>query len=715
MERLLVACAYTIGPRSREALCEAVHESSGVATASERLTETLDRLLHSGALVEHQQSIRVSEATREDLRRYEEATMASEERVQTKFQQAVQEHGLAERSDELWHVLETQIVLPITRYLGAQLYELLTSPTSNSRSDILSHIETLDEQYGEGIRQFFFSFIDPSDNDIRSFVLRRLNAQYAADAAALPRLALDRLAKQHAIPSRVRLMVDTNFLFSIMGLHDNPGNEEANKLLQLVRDVSSRINLQLYVLPITIEETRTVLSDISFRLSGFRGQPNLAEAAKHTNSLGLAERYFQAASESPTNLTPSDFFDPYESDLLTILRSKSVELYNTPLDDLSMDQDVIDDILELSELQKTHRRRGEKSYEANRHDMVLWHFARRERSASLDSPLEATIWVVTLDYGLMSFERRKLRNSSLQPPVCLEPAAIIQLFQFWVPSSTELDEALVGSIRQPLLFLNFGVESEQVTLRILAQLSRYGGAGDLPPNVALEILTNEALRHRISSSDANRSSDEEVVGEELLEMIGQLHTERDAARSDAELGLEKIAMISPLAETASRERSLRMEAENRLRTVRDRIRTSEERVSELGANLADRDSRIAELHDHILELQQGVDEWKEADRHKRLMRRTTGMSLLAIGISLALLLGSGLTLDAHMGTALSWICGGGLSSLTLLLGLEFSLRKTPLAESRVYAAIQWLRNMWWAFAVAVVASLVAAWIGNGGP
>ena len=178
-------------------------------------------------------------------------------------------------------------------------------------------------------------------------MLRRLNAQYVADATALPAAALDRLAKQRSVPSRVRLMVDTNFLFSILGLHDNPGNEEANKLLQLVDEVRSRVKLQLYVLPITFDETRNVLSDVAVRLTDFRGQPNLAEAAKRTKSLGLAQRYLEAASQSPTNLSAADFFAPYESDLLTVLRSKSVELYNTSLDELRMDQDVIDDVLEF--------------------------------------------------------------------------------------------------------------------------------------------------------------------------------------------------------------------------------------------------------------------------------------------------------------------------------------------------------------------------------
>lgn len=710
MERLVLACSYTAGPSSRSHLCEAVRQSSGVELTSERFDEIAGRLLQTGSLVEHQESVFVSEAIREDLHAYEEKTMASEERVRTKFNLAAQENGLTERSDELWPVLETEVILPITRYLGARLYELLASPTSVSHIDMSLQIEGIDDRYGVGIRDFFYGFIDPTDHDIRTFVLRRLNAQYAADAAALPAAALNRLAKQGSVPSRVRLVVDTNFLFSILGLHDNPGNEEANKLLQLVEEVRSRVKLQLYVLPITFDESRNVLSDVAVRLSGFRGQPNLAEAAKRTQSLGLAERYLEAASKSPTNLSPSDFFSPYESDLLTVLRSKGVELYNTSLDELRVDQEVIDDVLELSETQRVHRRRGEKSYEANLHDMVLWHFARRERSPSLTSPIEASIWVVTLDYGLLSFERRKLRGLRDQPPICLEPASIIQLFQFWVPSSIELDEALVGSIRQPLLFLNFGVESEQVTLRILAQLSRFDGAGDLSPDVALEILTNEALRQRISSSAENRQTDEEIIGEELLEMIDDLTAARDEARRDARHQFERVSEISPLADAAAQERSRRKEAEKNVRAARSIQKASEGRLTSLAAKVAEQNSQIQGLTDLNTELQDRFEEVDRVQARRKEGRWLALKCLTAVLVSFLLLLGGSVALSSYMATLLAWSLCAALSLLVLLMGVELSLRDTFLAESKLYAGMKLIRKFWWAFAIAVAASLIAAWI-----
>lgn len=707
LERLVLACAYKLGPTSRDRLCGAVQESSGVNVTSDRLTDTLARLLEAGSLVEHHESVRVSETVREELKAYEAKTIEGEKRVHLKFIEMAKEHNLAERTDELWPILEREVILPIVRYMGAQLYELLTLTDPDARTDLSAHIDGMDERYGEGIRDFFFEFIDPTDDDIRRFVLRRLNAQYATDAAALPASALDRLAQRPVIPSRVRLIVDTNFLFSIMGLHNNPGNEEANKLLQLVSEVSSRVNLKLYVLPITVDETRTVLGDVTRRLSRFRGQPNLAEAAKYTNSLGLAERYLEAASRSSTNLSPADFFGPYESDLLPVLRNKNVELYNTSLDELRTDQDVIDDIHELSERQQRFRRRGEKSYETNLHDMVLWHFARRERRVSQTSPLEVSIWIVTLDYSLISFEKYKLRRRGVQIPICLEPASIIQLFQFWVPSSTELDEALVGSLRQPLLFLNFGQESEQVTLRILGQLSRFDGAGDLPPEVALEILTNEALRQRISASQSDRETDEQIVGEELLEMINQLTVDRDEAR---QYGSERLNDLTTLSEAASREKSLREQAEERLRKSYEIQQLADRQMKELIDYRAARDVRVAELERQNSDLEQSLENIRQAETQKKLRQQLLIRSLLLFLTSLATLVGGSIALSTQIATPLAWTTCGGLSSLALFVGLEIIMRNANLAESKTYSMIRWLKRSALTFLFAVAASLSAAWL-----
>ena len=712
IERLILACAYTTGPSGRNEICESVRHAAGAEGPSEQITRGLERLLEAGSLVEHNHIILLSESMKETLRANDDQTRDSEDRVRSKFENAAKEHGLADRADDLWRTLETDLILPIVRNLGARLYELLTASAEIRRNDIAAHMDDFLESHGHEIRKFFFEFIDPNDDDIRAFVLRRLNAQYAIDAAALPRNALDRLANQIAAPSRVRILLDTNFLFSVIDLHDNPGNDEATSLLHLVEQVSPRIQLQLYALPTTVEEARTVLSDVMFRMRGFRGQPNLAEAARRTNSLGLVGRYFEAVSASGGTLSPDDFFGPYESNLLSVLRSKNVELYNAQLDELHLDQEVIDDVHDQAEFQRQYRQRGEKSYEANLHDMVLWHFAHRERQRqpSVSSPLDVTIWVATLDFGLLSFDRHKRRSNRADPPVCLDPTSLIQLFQFWVPSSSELDAALVGSIRGPLLFLNFDTESEQVTLRILAQLSRYEGAGDLSPDLALEILTNAALRDRITKSESREGHDDEIVGDELLETIDRLYEEREVARESA-LRLDREASRVPtLREQISREESLRTSAERERNSAEEALERAEKAVLELREMVPTRDERILELETTNRELRSLVDVDNERRHDRRRIIRYAVSTLVSI---LLTIVGGGIAISRVISGPWGWFAAVGVSILIMLFGTEVSLKGTYLADSRFAKRVSSIRKAWWAFGIAVVASLVGGLMGSG--
>ncbi len=682
MERLILACVYTSGPSGQDEICEAVRASSGVKVTSERLTRSIASLLDNGTLVQLDGSIRVSEAVRTDLSLHEERTLVSETRVREKFAKLAETYELGSDADELWGNLETQIILPIVRHFGARLYALLTSGNDDARNDLATHVGDYIEQTNEQLRKFYYDFMDPYDDDIRSFVLRRLNAQYIVDAAALSEEALDKLARQDALPSKVRILLDTNFLFSVMGLHDNPGNEEANKLLQLIEQVSSRVTLQLYVLPITIDEARRVLRNIIFKLTQFRGQPNLAEAAQLTHSLGLADRYFEAARRSASRISAEDFFGPYESDLLSVLRNKSVELYNVNLDQLRTDQQVIDDIHDQADFQQLYRPRGEKPYETNLHDMVLWHFAHRERRSTLTSPLEATIWVVTLDYSLLSFDRFKRKADRMRPPICLEPVAIIQLFQFWVPSSTELDEALVGSIRQPLLLLDFDIESEQITLRILDQLSRFDGAEDLPPDVAVEILTNQALRDRIATTRPEDARDETVVGQQLLAMIKEMRSQRDQAKSAARDHEERGRSVQ---EDAKRdlelERSLRTQSESQISILQTRI------------------SELERLEAHSL--------------RKAESQHIAWRVMLSSVVALATLAGTRITLEFAISGWIAWVSATAMSLFVYCGSIEVWLRKTRFADSKAYGLVVWLRKRWIGFAGAVLASLVAGLINQG--
>ena len=69
-----------------------------------------------------------------------------------------------------------------------------------------------------------------------------------------------------------------------------------------------------------------------------------------------------------------------------------------------MDQEIIDDVMGRMEFEKKHRaKERRKSYELLLHDMMLWHFTKRNRPFGVDTPLDAESWVATIDFGLLGY------------------------------------------------------------------------------------------------------------------------------------------------------------------------------------------------------------------------------------------------------------------------------------------------------------------------
>ncbi len=710
VERLVLACAYTLGPSSHDDVVNGVVESCGVQANSERVNSTIRNLVESGELIEQGGSLRVSEAAHEALHQQQTATLDSEKNVRVRFGNMARERGLEDQEDELWRILETEVVLPVVRHMGARMYGLLTADLSDGNSDLESHLREFLSRHSDQIRTFLVDFIEPRDDDVRRFVLRRLNAQYALDAAALPDDALERLSLLDHKAGRVDVFLDTNFLFSVLGLHENPGDDVANELLQLVQELQGRVDLRLYVIPETVNETRRVLQDVIFRLKGFRGQPNLAEAAKRTTSLGLTSRYLEAASNAGRTLTAEDFFGPYESDLLTVLRSKGVELYNADLSYLHVDQNVIDDLHDQSEAQEKFRSRGQKSYEANLHDMVLLHFTRSRRSPAVESPLETNAWVATLDYGLISFDRKQRVNGA-GPPVCLEPSSLIQLFQFWIPSSINLDEALVGSVRQPLLFLTFDKQSEQVTLRILSEISRFEGIGDLDVDTVSAILTSTALRNRLEATENDLSNDQELVREAMVNVVRELGDEMTDLRSEQDEALRVNAelkkQVAATKKTAESHEAARLDAEQALATeVANRRRVEREhlQVTEAAAQL---ESRLTDLEARNKTLETHLEGQDQKNKKRRENRRFGSFAFATTILSATALVAGATLLDRWTKPASAWFIASTFSVLLMFVGLEFSARGTRHEESIPLQQVQKLRRSSWTFVLAVVASIIA--------
>jgi len=400
-----------------------------------------------------------------------------------------------------WERFNESFLLPLVRAIGAQTYELVSGEDGG-----LEWIAILDSFVGAfprdtqaGLRLAIGRFLDPSDREVRSYVLRYLNAFFYLEALRLSQSAFDALTSEG--PPEFKVFLDTNFIFSMLDLHDNPANEAAESLKLLLQHQGGSISAEMFVLPITLNEAKRVLTMAESSLRDLRLPPNLANAGTRIGVSGIALRFIEENVKQGGSLHATTYFEPYLGDLIGCLRREGVEIYNEDTGRYCTRQDVVDDVFAELEYEKTHHDFNPKRYPQVEHDMVLWHFVRDKRPAALESPANAGFWAITVDYRLLGFDHRRRAQEVGSVPVCLHPTNFVQMLQFWVARSEELDRALLGSMQLPFLFRDFDQEAERVTLKILAALGRYSDAEMLPEDTVTAVMLNRALRERIADQE----------------------------------------------------------------------------------------------------------------------------------------------------------------------------------------------------------------------
>jgi hypothetical protein len=488
--------------------------------------------------------------------------------------------------------------------MGARAYELVSGQTVEINRVVT--FQAFLEKYPEEIRPYLQSalslFLDPKDPDVRSYMFQQLNAFFFLEASSLPENTLQALVKVGKLRPSFSIFVDTNFLFSILELHENPSNEAALSLRNLTKQLSDNVPVKLYAMPITIEEARGVLVANRESLSGLRLTPKMAEAALRTNLSGIVYKYMDACKMAGFSITPESYFDPYTKDLISIAKSKGVEFFDERTDEYKKRQDVVDDIVGQLEFEKKRYKNSAKSYEQLEHDLILYHFARDKRPAQVESPLEAEYWIVTVDYHFLAFDAFRRFKYQESISICLHPTTLLQMMQFWVPRTPQFEEAMLGTMRLPFLFQDFDQNAERATINILKVLGRFENIEDLSRETITSLLVKEALRQKLLV-ETDTEKQVELIREALIE---------EHRRTE-----EQLQKVSKTAELLRIEIG---EKEGMIDKLRERIEAQEKKLQERGSDLAKEEEERRLLENRLGIMEEKLRTKQEEDRKQERIR-----------------------------------------------------------------------------------------------
>ena len=427
----------------------------------------------------------------------------------------------------------------------------------NDRSlHLLTECLRCTEKYPISIRKKIHTlidkFLDPEDQDVRNFVLNRLHCYLLTLTVSLPEESLSRLSTKSKSNIRLKLFLDTNFMFSLLDLHEHPANPVAKDLTKLLDNISNHVHSRLYVFPPTIDEANRTISAVHRELGDTEIPPRLGRITTATTRgtvSGIEGRYLRAASTSSYTLSAEQYLAPYLNDFISVLRGVNVDIFNEDTDLIMESDAVIDDIQDVQDFQAEHPWERQKSFEAIRHDVALWHFVSRKRHVRVDSPLDAVYWVVTVDHGLIRFDRHKVdRRNEMSVPICVHPATLIQMLRLWTPRTESFDMAMLHCVRS-LLPQARETDTEAVTLKILRSISRFECADQLPEATVSSVLLNQAVRAGMEGV-TGPTEQNQLVREALLDELKSAKTEIDSVR------IREAAADAKLREVSSRNQEL---------------------------------------------------------------------------------------------------------------------------------------------------------------
>ena len=507
--------------------------------SEEAFAAQLQSLTAQGAIVEApNETIRLAEATRRTLHTANQSTIAERDECLVSFTSSCKKHVEGLDPEKVWDSFRKGLATTV-RLSGANLYHLLGDGNLERDKDWLTaFFKDFDIAHCEGLRKVVADFFAPGNQACRNQVLRMMSAQFFAEASQLNDATIRTLEgdKKKRV---IRVVLDTNFVFSVLDLHDNPSDGSALSLIALAGQAKRYLDIKFYVLPSTIDEAQHVLADQLRAVERIRTTGAMARAALTQTLSGIARRYFSAAAAS-NGLSPAEYFKPYVEDLRTILIDKGIAVLEAHPAIYNQRQDVVDDVLSEHEWEgqniPEHRR---KSYETLLHDVVLWHAVSDRRSSYVDSPFEVEYWAVSIDWRLIGFDRKKRESGVNKLPVVLHPNSLVQLVQFWVPRSAEMDASLIDSLSLPLYFQSFDIEDERATIKVLEAISRYENQADISEATITKILANQVLRARLRESTAANDVVFELVRDEILaehrvtiEKLGAAESSIEALNSD---------------------------------------------------------------------------------------------------------------------------------------------------------------------------------------
>mgnify|MGYP001206657421 CR=1 FL=1 len=621
IERCIRATLYSFGtPAPPKQIQKTIEKDIGLSLRQNEIVSTLRKLVNDGTVLRlNDDRYKISESEHNEIQKREAQTKNIELRVKERFLTIASKYGNEFESEDAWRTFLEFFIIPLVSTEGAKTYELFTGVTKfispGSYFDSFARqFPTASHDMVEGMVDDFFSNLD---SDTKTFLLYYLNAYFMVSASGLSKSVLKELNEARGQKSEFILSVDTNFVYSVLGLHDNPSNQAATDLMDLSQEVSETASISFVITDETLSEMSDSIRAHQNRLGNVDYHPALAEAMLGTSDTavgGIYRLFFDQVKAAGVPANPRDFFETFEEGLPYILEEKGIRRLETSIERKhKLAYYVLEDIKNQKQYEEDHYGQRAKTERQITSDVVHWHLIQELRHANHGelSAFTAKYWLVTVDFRFLAFDKFKTAQQRYRLPICIHPTSLIQLLRFFVPRSEQFEQTLLNVVQMPVLSRDFDVTAEQTSLRIARNLA-IQGAGGLDPDLYGTIITHKELRRRVDTA-STESEVSTAIEDTLIRQLKNLENSVDERDSQITTLQNQIDSLKELTQNYQRDR--------------------DEQYAKVEALKADTTALKSNIGESYELLKNSLQQQKRLERSNMIMRGILGSLLTLFGIS----------------------------------------------------------------------------------
>lgn len=480
--------------------------------------------------------VKLSEQTFNDYQKDLNEQVILENEAEKRFKTIIETYCVSIDCDEIWLKFNSVLLLPSIKELGIRILDFLkTDSQSLANSEHFKNFILEYKDFELSLKSALLEFFNLQNEVVRLYLIRQINAYFFLVASNLDEKTIKKVYEFSKIRTEIVIYLDTNFLFSVVDIHDNPQNEAAKYLMQVIKSISNSIKISLKVTTLTIDEFKhRIWKEREALKKATNINMNVLRAGLDVQISSVRKKYYEVCTAKNRRIDPDLYFKPYHDDFKVTLSSLGISIDNESNYDLFFSQRQTDMYSEIETQvdfrlgQKLKYKQltpdeieNEKDFLRHKltHDVKLWYIIRYHfRNSYLESPKDVKHWILTIDNKFIQFDAYKQQH---HVRVCIEPNEFSTMLQFFIPRSEQLEKAILGNFRLPFLYKEYDELEMTINEKILDAMSLYE---DMTEEKAIQLLTNDSLRNKIKL-DSTTEENVKLLESEFLKKNLELESE----------------------------------------------------------------------------------------------------------------------------------------------------------------------------------------------